>query len=139
MNNIFQYLVLIINGGALGYLIWTQNKIINHYKTIFDSTDIKRLAEFYKQTEELTKKHFTVKTKMLLDEALQDHYSRVGRQYDEMATFIEGIYLSLPKEEADDFIQRHLPSCKDLFPYNRGKENDKTHNILNQQDPSEQE
>jgi|JI6StandDraft_1071083.scaffolds.fasta_scaffold00240_3 3-methyladenine DNA glycosylase Tag len=118
--NIFEVSILGINAIGIGYLIILQRKIISGYESVFKSTDIKRLVEYYEKIDELTKKHAIKIAQESLNATLADFESKIGAQYDEMATFIDGIYLTLKakdEDEAKTFIAEHFPHSQELFPY----------------------
>ena len=132
--SLIQLAAIIGVGFYLNQRIKTQDKIIESYQKVFDSTDIKRLSEYYKEVASLTQQHAVTSTKIAVQTGMQEWYAKWGNQYDEMASFINGMYESMPKEQADNMI-RHMPSCKDLFPFDKlNKASDDARNESDQQD-----
>lgn len=132
----FESLLIGINAAGLGYLIYLQYKIIASYERVFKSTDIKRLVEYYEKIDELTKKHAMKTALNVADHHLNAFENKIGRQFDEMATFIDGLYKSLPSGEAIKFLDNHFPAAKEMFPYKEGTIVEILRNVRETQDPS---
>lgn len=117
----FESVIIGLNACGIGYLVYLQYKIIGNYERVFKSTDIKRLADFYEKLDELTKKHAVSASQQALNAAIADFESKIGAQYDELATFINSVYLTLKAAEGDEaakmFIAEHFPHSQNLFPY----------------------
>jgi hypothetical protein len=120
-NEMFFGAIVLVNIICSIIIIRHKNTIIKDFQAVMQSTDIKRLADYYSKMDELKKADLLHAKKAIvrtLDESLQEHYNKIGRQYDEMAMFIESLYSSLPEKERAGFIDRHLPTCVGMFPFN---------------------
>lgn len=100
-----------------------KNVIIKDLQSVMQSTDIKRLAEYYSKMDELKKTdllHVKRAAFREVDRVLAEHYNKIGRQYDEMATFIGELYDAIPDEaQRKAFIQNHMPTCINMFPFDK--------------------
>lgn len=104
-----------VNLVAIGWMVYTQHRIIKNYEAVFKNTDIKRVIEYYSTLDKLGKETVLTQVQLQTSTFFQEVDSKFRQQYDEMATFIFSIYEVLPDEDKDWFINQHLPHCKSLF------------------------
>ncbi len=113
-------------------------RVNDNYKSVFESTDINRLRTYYEESERLIKKQFDLyketiipEVQKALDEAMIDYYKKIGRQFDELASFANEFFSVLPEDKREEFIKNNLPSCMPLFTaHTENEEGASLHNDL---------
>lgn len=116
---------------AVGFILWQrikhQDKIIDSYKSVFESTDISRLIKYYEQSERLIKQNMLASFVKISRDTIQQNYEKIGRQYDEMANFIDSLYSQMPEQVKKDLIKNRMPNCSNLFPLKEKTLNESAH------------
>jgi uncharacterized membrane protein YvbJ len=95
--------------------IRSKNRVIKDFQTLIDTTDIKRLAEYYKSVDDLREQAITTQNNIHLYAWYKEHYAQWGNKFDEIASFTASILEAIPKEGKEDYINSTFPKCKEMF------------------------
>lgn len=118
LNTILSFIVLCTQVGIIFFLrqqIQSKNKVIEDLKVLMDTTDIKRLSEYYKATDEIRAKNIKSQVDLMVDTWYREQHADWGHKFDEVATFTASLLEAMGKENATMIVQRDMPHCKDVF------------------------
>lgn len=81
-----------------------------------DTTDIKRLAEYYKTTDDLRQQSIISQTSLTVDNWFREQQATIETQFDELASFAASLVeVGKTDEEKLHIINTNFPNCLSLF------------------------
>lgn len=95
--------------------IKSKNRVIQDLQTLMDTTDIKRLSEYYKSTDEIRNKRIMEEIKLEIHTFKMEQHADWGHKFDEVASFTASLLEAMGKETATMIVGRDMPHCKDIF------------------------
>lgn len=118
LNSILSFIIICGQVGMFFFFkqqIKSKNRVIEDLQTLMDMTDIKRLSEYYKATDEIRAKNVKSQVDLMVDNWYREHYADWGHKFDEVATFTASLLEAMGKENATMIVERDMPHCKDVF------------------------
>lgn len=123
MNSDYQTIVLtvlaLVNIVSIGFFInerKSKNRVITDLKELMDTTDIKRLAKYYKSLDALREKRVIEETHQTVSNWLQKIDKTFINQFDELASFASTLVEVCSSDEQKlHIIRLNFPSCLPLF------------------------
>lgn len=110
---------LVANGIVIFFLVKerkSKNRIIEDFKILIDTTDIKRLADYYKSTDELKSASILAQTELIVSNWFKERDAEIGTQFDELASFAASLVeVGKTDEEKLHIININFPHCLPLF------------------------
>jgi hypothetical protein len=94
----------------------SKNRVIEDLKILMDTTDIKRLSEYFKKTDELKSASMIAQTELKIANWFKEQEAVIGTQFDELASFAASIIeVGKNDEERLRIINLNFPNCLTLF------------------------